>query len=82
MISRGAVWRVGNGESINIWRDRWLLEDHHRRIIMPGPNLLVHSTVKELITEPQMVWDHSLIDSIFIPYDAKAIKHIPLSNHK
>ncbi len=82
MISRGAVWRVGSGESINIWRDRWLLEDHHRRIITPGPNLLVHSTVNELITEPQMVWDHSLIDSLFIPYDAEAIKHIPLSNHK
>jgi hypothetical protein len=82
VISRGAVWRVGNGESINIWRDRWLLEDHHRRIITPGPNLLVHSTVNELITKPQMVWDHSLIDSLFIPYDAEAIKHIPLSNHK
>ena len=82
VISRGAVWRVGNGENINIWRDRWLLEDHHRRIITPGPNLLVLSTVNELIIEPQMVWDHSLIDNLFLPYDAKAIKHIPLSKHK
>ncbi len=27
-----------------------------------------------------MIWDHPLIDSLFIPYDAKAIKQIPLSN--
>uniref|UniRef100_A0A2N9GNK1 RNase H type-1 domain-containing protein n=1 Tax=Fagus sylvatica TaxID=28930 RepID=A0A2N9GNK1_FAGSY len=82
VISRGAVWRVGNGENINIWRHRWLLEDHHRKIIMPRPNLLKHSTVNELITKPQMIWDNSLIDSLFIPYDAEAIKHIPLSNHE
>ena len=29
-----------------------------------------------------MGWDHSLIDSLLLPYDAEAIKHIPLSNHK
>ena len=82
VISRGAVWRVGNGQSINIWRQRWLLEEHHRKIITPGPNLLLHCTVDHLITKPQMVWDHSLIDSLFLPYDAEAIKHIPLSNHE
>uniref|UniRef100_A0A2N9HFF2 Dihydrolipoamide acetyltransferase component of pyruvate dehydrogenase complex n=1 Tax=Fagus sylvatica TaxID=28930 RepID=A0A2N9HFF2_FAGSY len=30
----------------------------------------------------QMEWDHSLIDSLFIPHDAEAIKHIPLSNRE
>jgi hypothetical protein len=58
------------------------LEEHHRKIITPGPNLLLHCTVNQLITKPQMVWDHSLIDSLFIPYDAEAIKHIPLSNQE
>jgi hypothetical protein len=56
------------------------LEDHHRKIITPGPNILLHCTVNQLITKPQMIWDHPLIDSLFIPYDAKAIKQIPLSN--
>jgi hypothetical protein len=80
VILKGAVWRVGNGQSINIWNHHWLLEDHHRKIITPGPNILLHCTVNQLITKPQMTWDHSLIDSLFLPYDAKAIKQIPLTN--
>ena len=80
VIIKGAVWRVGNGQSINIWKHRWLLEDHHRKIITPGPNILMHCTVNQLITKPQMTWDHSLIDSLFLPYDVEAIKQIPLSN--
>ena len=81
VILKGAVWRVGNGQSINIWNQRWLFEDHHRKIITPGPNIMLHCTVNQLITTPQMTWDHSLIDSLFLPYDAEAIKQIPLSNH-
>jgi ribonuclease HI len=80
VILKGAVWRVGNGQSINIWDQRWLLEDHHRKIITPSPTILLHCTVDQLITKPQMTWDHSLIDSLFSPYDAEAIKQIPLSN--
>ena len=71
---------MGNGQSINIWDQRWLLEEHHRKILTLGPNILLHCTVNQLIIKPQMVWDHALIDQLFIPYDAKAIKHIPLSN--
>uniref|UniRef100_A0A2N9J5F1 RNase H type-1 domain-containing protein n=1 Tax=Fagus sylvatica TaxID=28930 RepID=A0A2N9J5F1_FAGSY len=80
VISRGAIWRVGNGQSINVWNHRWLLEEHHRKILTPGPNILLHCTVNQLIIKPQMVWDQALIDQLFSPYDAEAIKHIPLSN--
>uniref|UniRef100_A0A2N9HZK5 Reverse transcriptase domain-containing protein n=1 Tax=Fagus sylvatica TaxID=28930 RepID=A0A2N9HZK5_FAGSY len=81
VILKGAVWRVGNGQSINIWDQRWLLESHHRKIITPSPTILRHCTVDQLIIKPQMTWDNSLIDSLFSPYDAEAIKQIPLSNH-
>uniref|UniRef100_A0A2N9HCI6 Reverse transcriptase domain-containing protein n=1 Tax=Fagus sylvatica TaxID=28930 RepID=A0A2N9HCI6_FAGSY len=82
VISRGAVWRVGNGASINIWDHRWLLEENHRKIITPAPNILLHCTVNQLIVKPQMEWDHSLIDRLFFPHDAVAIKHTPLSNQE
>ena len=71
---------MGNGASINIWDQRWLLEEHHRKILTLGPNILLHCTVNQLIIKPQMVWDHAFIDQLFILYDAEAIKHIPLSN--
>uniref|UniRef100_A0A2N9ETE5 Reverse transcriptase domain-containing protein n=1 Tax=Fagus sylvatica TaxID=28930 RepID=A0A2N9ETE5_FAGSY len=79
VIQKGVVWRVGNGKKISIWRQNWLLEDHHRRVITPAPALLADSTVAELISPQTNHWDESLIDNIFFPYDAVAIKSIPLS---
>jgi hypothetical protein len=79
VIKNGIVWRVGNGKTIKIWRQRWLLEDHHRRVITPIPSLLADSTVSKLISPQTNHWNEPLIDSIFFPYDAMAIKSIPLS---
>jgi ribonuclease HI len=70
---------VGNGKTIKIWRQRWLLKYHHRRIITPTPSILANSIVSELISPQTNQWDETLIDSIFFPYDALAIKSIPLS---
>uniref|UniRef100_A0A2N9HL96 Reverse transcriptase zinc-binding domain-containing protein n=1 Tax=Fagus sylvatica TaxID=28930 RepID=A0A2N9HL96_FAGSY len=75
----GTVWRVGDGKNIKIWKQRWLLEDHHRQVITPTPTILADSTVSELISPITKQWDETLIDSIFLPYDAIAIKSIPLS---
>uniref|UniRef100_A0A2N9HGY6 RNase H type-1 domain-containing protein n=1 Tax=Fagus sylvatica TaxID=28930 RepID=A0A2N9HGY6_FAGSY len=79
VIKNGIVWRVGNGKSIKIWKQRWLLEDNHHKVITPIPSILADSTVSELISPQTQQWDATLIDSIFFPYDATAIKSIPLS---
>ncbi len=34
----------------------------------------------QLILQPKMEWDNALIDKLFLPYDAEAIKNIPLSD--
>uniref|UniRef100_A0A2N9G5T2 RNase H type-1 domain-containing protein n=1 Tax=Fagus sylvatica TaxID=28930 RepID=A0A2N9G5T2_FAGSY len=80
VLLRGGVWRVGDGKQIKIWKHRWLLEDCHRTIITHGPPILQDCTVDQLITKPKMEWDTALIDKLFIPYDAEAIKNIPLSS--
>jgi ribonuclease HI len=77
---KGGVWRVGDGRKIKIWKTRWLLEDHHRSIVTHGPQLLQDCTVDQLILKPRMEWDSALIDKLFLPYDAEAIKNIPLSD--
>ena len=50
VIKNGSVWRVGNGKTIKIWKQRWLLEDHHRTVITPVPSILADSTLSDLIT--------------------------------
>jgi hypothetical protein len=59
IILKGAVWRVGNGKSINIWNQRWLLEENHRKIISPPPAVLLNSTVSELMIPNSQQWDFS-----------------------
>ena len=80
IILKGAVWRVGDGKSINIWNQRWLLEENHRKVISPPPAVLLSSTVSELMIPNSQQWDFQLIDLIFQPYDASAIKNISLSS--
>ena len=79
-ILKGAAWRVGDGKTIKIWKDKWLLEDHHQKIVFPGPAVLAESTVSQLFIPNVQRWDDNLIDKLFHPYDAAAIKCIPLSN--
>ena len=52
----------------------------HKKIITHRPYLLLNCTIDQLIIQPRMEWDHQLLDQLFIPYDADAIKSIPLSN--
>ena len=79
VIIRGACWRVGNGTSIQIGNQRWLPEAHHRIVISPIPETLRTSTVSELIHPMTASWNAAFIDQLFLPYDAKAIKSISLS---
>jgi hypothetical protein len=48
IILKGAAWRVGDGKTIKIWRDKWLHEDHHQKIVFPGSAMLAESTVSQL----------------------------------
>lgn len=48
VLRDGVIWRVGNGQSINIWEDLWVPRDMTRKPITPrGRNLL--QRVDELI---------------------------------
>jgi hypothetical protein len=41
VLKEGMVWRVGDGNGIDIWRDPWLPKEHTRKRITPkGNNLL------------------------------------------
>src|SRR3990170_3865093 len=40
-LKNGYIWRVGNGQNIDIWRDAWIPNGANRKIITPrGGNLL------------------------------------------
>ena len=36
VIKRKVVWQIGNGKSVHIWGDRWLLGKSNNKIISPS----------------------------------------------
>ena len=77
-INRGAIWRVANGFSIDVWNHRWLLESGHSKIISPRRDAEV-SRVHGLIYPDTTVWDPGLSERWFLPWEAEMIKHIHVS---
>jgi hypothetical protein len=78
-FKRGYIWRVGNGEKINIYNDPWILSSPDRKIISPrgeGNAILV----SELITE-YGAWNEEKLIELFNMVDVNRIMEIPLNNH-
>ena len=79
VIQKGARWRIGRGDSVCIWRDKWLPSPSPGLPLSP-PNLLdAEACVSSLIQQSSGTWNSTLIDQIFLPSDAELIKSIPLS---
>ena len=38
VIEKGAIWRVGSGQMIDVWHHRWLPDLNHSKIISPNAN--------------------------------------------
>ncbi|EEE50691.1 hypothetical protein OsJ_30951 [Oryza sativa Japonica Group] len=76
LLRKGVIWRVGNGEHINIWSDPWLPRDMRFVTTRRGASLITR--VCELIDPTTGQWDIELIQQIFNENDAKIITRIPL----
>jgi hypothetical protein len=78
-FKRGYIWRVGNGESINIYSDPWIPSSPDRRIITPRGEVVL-TKVAELIDPITGSWDEELLRSLFCMVDVNRILQIPLNN--
>lgn len=74
-LVKGIKWKVGDGRSINVWRDKWLP-------VTPGGQQDENSglLVRDLIDEDRNWWNEELIDMVFDRRTATAIKRIQLVN--
>ena len=78
VINKGAVWRVGNGESIKIWEHNWLPDHSNSKVVSPRTNTNT-LFVKDLFLEGRRVWDPGLVERIFLPWEAELIQRIPVN---
>jgi hypothetical protein len=73
------VWRVGNGENIKIWRDKWLTSSPHYLFSPPHQGLDLEARVSKLIDPSTGWWNFPLIRSIFLPNEADRICKVAIS---
>lgn len=75
VLESGGIWRVGDGESIRIYKDSWLPNTYSSRILSPRI-LGEDATVSCLITDSG-AWNMNLVRSVFSSDEAAAIQTIP-----
>ncbi|XP_042984755.1 uncharacterized mitochondrial protein AtMg00310-like [Carya illinoinensis] len=79
LIKEGLRWRVGNGEKIKIWKDKWLNVPTSFRVQSPVMRLHKEARVEELIVKEGKIWNENLIRGIFVESEVEQILSIPLS---
>jgi hypothetical protein len=79
-FKRGYIWRVGNGEKINIWNDPWIPSSQNRRVLSPRQGA-VYTKVSDLIDPISGAWDIALLNDLFGEVDVHRILQIPLHRH-
>ena len=76
VILFGARWRIGDGFSVKIFKDSWLLGAQSGRVLSPIFILSEEAMVDQLIDRDSRWWNSTLVDLIFIPSEAQLIKSI------
>ena len=79
VIQKGMVWRIGNGSSVRIKEDKWLLVKTHRCVVSLMPTIEPGARVNTLIKAETGEWNTYEIQRLFLPHEAATICGIPLS---
>jgi hypothetical protein len=76
LVREGMIWRIGDGQYVNIWQDPWIPRAWSRKIMTSrGDNLMTH--VSELINPVTGQWDQLVMDT-FSEQEAQLILKMPL----
>ncbi|XP_073358359.1 uncharacterized mitochondrial protein AtMg00310-like [Aegilops tauschii subsp. strangulata] len=76
-LQAGLIKRVGEGNSIDVWADKWIPGTISMTPLLKPPNTNVQ-TVSDLIDPKNWPWRQELIRTTFITPDADAILNIPI----
>jgi hypothetical protein len=74
------LWRVGDGNSIKIWGDKWIDSTHSSMIQSPMRLLGENAKVKALIDDSTKWWNYDLIREVFLEDEAKWICNMVISS--
>lgn len=76
----GDIWRVGDGQSIDIWIDPWIQQSPMRKVITRRGDQLLTKVV-DLVNPISYSWDEQFIRQTFWKVDTDRILSILLSSY-
>ncbi|KAK0595746.1 hypothetical protein LWI29_009655 [Acer saccharum] len=77
LLLKGLRWKVGDGRSINAFKDPWLPRPSTFKPITPDPN--INLQVADLIDNEFPGWNINALNHHFLPIDREIILSIPVS---
>jgi hypothetical protein len=81
LIQEGMKWRIGNGNLVKIWGDKWLPTPTTYKVQSPITILPEEAVVRTLIDDESRGWKKALVNSVFSKEEADIIFSIPLSKY-
>ena len=82
VVKKGMKWRVGNGESILLWSDKWLPSPASQKVLSPTNHILPNDAkVSALIDLEKKEWNEQLVRQALGAEEADLVLGIPLSMH-
>jgi hypothetical protein len=70
------LWRIGNGQKVKVWGDKWLPTPTTFTVQSSPKSIPAESMVSALIDPDTLWWNHNLVETIFSPEEAQIIKTI------
>lgn len=78
VLDKGLRWRVGDGSSILVFKDKWIPNPSTFKVI--SPQLMSGNTTVSQLMYPSGGWDLNVINQNFCKDDRTAILSIPTSS--
>ena len=78
VIKKGPMWRIGDGQFVDIWKDSWLPRKYSPRVLSPQPEAWMDAKVSALIDEGQKQWRTEVLENMMLGFEAEIIRTIPL----
>ena len=78
VINKGAMWRVGNGELIDVWKHQWLPNPSCSKIVSPRAGSPV-TWVCDLSYPNTRIWDLGKLERCFLPWEAELVGRSPIN---
>ncbi|KAF5468409.1 hypothetical protein F2P56_012561 [Juglans regia] len=79
LLYEGLLWKIGNGNTVKIWTDRWLPTPSSYKSQSPPKILNSNATVSSLIDQDTHSWNLHLVHNVFTPEEAAIISKIHIS---